>query len=102
MRAYRLWTCLALAVLTLAWSGSTASAQPVPVCRPVSGIVHAGQSFHGAYCPAVTYMTINHQTLTTTTCRCTACIGPGGWVTHAQCTPVYLIKTPTVRGARKR
>jgi hypothetical protein len=69
------------------------------VCTPVSGLVKAGQSFHGAYCPAVTYKTINGTILTTTTCRCTACIGV--WFPiHPQCIPIYLIKSPAAARSR--
>lgn len=102
MRASRLWTCLALALLGLVWSGSTASAQ----CKQVYGGVRTGTTFYEAICPSYTYTPFGGGTPVTSkycTCSasvCTACFSIGGrthchtWAANAFCMPLVTVKAP--------
>jgi hypothetical protein len=97
--------CLAVALLGLACSPPTASAQG-SLCQQITKVIKVGQTFYGHVCQAVTYTTINGQKITTTTCACEAtncphlCPKPGGGVTicwqivSAYCHPNFLVKSP--------
>jgi hypothetical protein len=84
MRGYRLSTCVAIAVLGLAWSGSAASAKNIhQACFPLAGLVKNGQTFYGARC----------SNPNKGWCACSAwyCFGV---VSNAMCSPVTTVKQP--------
>jgi hypothetical protein len=97
MRGFQFSTFLALGLLGLAWSTSTALA--FPLCTQVtSANVKAGSSFYGAAC---------NRGKGYTTCSCTAtfcgeiCIPVGkssitchGLFSSASCNPNMTVKTP--------
>jgi hypothetical protein len=75
MRGSRLWICFSLALLGLAWSGSTALAPPLR-CSAFSQCVFpsnlpgsAGTWFHGTLCP----IDANNQLVVFCYCSATVC-----------------------------
>jgi hypothetical protein len=94
---------LMVAALGLVWSVPSASAviRGIPACKQVSKLVRVGQSFNGAVCRAVTYMTVNGKVITSRACTCHAtictwCCVPHRTtsVTNAYCTPLLLVRSP--------